>query len=77
MASFTNLALSAGNLGTKYLNQIYTVRREVTDPATGAVTTQQDYSELGWLLITVAVVTVVVPLVVVAVIQRSRLKSVD
>ena len=77
MASFTNLALSASTLGTKYLNRVYTIRREVTDPESGAVTMQQDYSELGWLLITVAVVTVVVPLVVVAVIQRSRLKSVD
>ncbi|MEQ8294431.1 MAG: hypothetical protein RIA08_19710 [Roseovarius sp.] len=77
MASFTNLALSASTLGTKYLNRVYTIRREVTDPESGAVTVQQDYSELGWLLITVAVVTVVVPLVVVAVIQRSRLRSVD
>ena len=77
MASFTNLALSASTLGTKYLNRVYTIRREVTDPESGGVTMQQDYSELGWLLITVAVVTVVVPLVVVAVIQRSRLRSVD
>lgn len=77
MASFTNLALSASTLGTKYLNEVYTIRREVTDPASGAVTMQQDYSELGWLLITVAVVTVAVPLVVVATVQRSRLRSVD
>ncbi|WP_422030728.1 hypothetical protein [Roseovarius sp.] len=77
MASFTNLALSASTLGTKYLNRVYAIRREVTDPESGAVTMQQDYSELGWLLITVAVVTVVVPLVVVAMIQRSRLRSVD
>jgi hypothetical protein len=39
MASFTNLALSASQLGTKYLNQIYTLAREVKDPATGAVVT--------------------------------------
>ena len=29
MASFTNLALSASQLGTKYLNEIYVVTREV------------------------------------------------
>ena len=31
MASFTNLALSASQLGTKYLNGIFTVTREVRD----------------------------------------------
>ena len=31
MASFTNLALSASSLGTKYVNEIYTVTREVRD----------------------------------------------
>ena len=31
MASFTNLALSASTLGTKYVNQFYTVTREVSD----------------------------------------------
>ena len=33
MASFTNLALSASQLGTKYLNQIFVVTREVRDAA--------------------------------------------
>jgi hypothetical protein len=37
MASFTNLALSLSQLGTKYLNQIFVVTREVRDPLTGAV----------------------------------------
>ena len=36
MASFTNLALSAAQLGTKYLNQVFVVTREVKDPATKA-----------------------------------------
>ena len=35
MASFTNLALSASQLGTKYMNQIFFVTREVKDPVTG------------------------------------------
>ena len=37
MASFTNLALSASQLGTRYLNMAFTVTREVRDPATQAV----------------------------------------
>ena len=49
MASFTNLALSASQLGTKYLNQLFVVTREVKD-ATGAVTVPADYSEVGMLL---------------------------
>ena len=75
VASFTNLALSASSLGTKYLNQIFTVTREVREADTGAVTISADYSELGVLLITAGVVTVVLPLVTIAIIQRSRLRS--
>jgi hypothetical protein len=53
MASFTNLALSLSQLGTKYLNQIFTISREVRDNVSGMVTTPADYSELGVLLATV------------------------
>ena len=35
MASFTNLALSFSQLGTKYLNEIFVVTREVRDQSTG------------------------------------------
>jgi hypothetical protein len=77
MASFTNLALSASSLLTKYLNEILVITREVTDPETGAVTTPADYSQLGILLLVVATVTVAAPLLAVAVVQRSRLRSVD
>ncbi|MGD9864922.1 MAG: hypothetical protein AB7S99_17105, partial [Pseudodonghicola sp.] len=76
MASFTNLALSASSLGTKYLNQIFTVTREVKDTA-GAVTTAADYSQLGILLIVVAVVGVVAPLLAVVLVQTSRLHTTD
>ncbi len=75
VASFTNLALSASSLGTKYLNQIFIVTREVREPDTGAITESADYSELGLLLITAGVVTVVLPLVTIAIIQRSPLRS--
>lgn len=77
MASFTNLALSAGSLGTKYLNQVYIVTRKVTDPVTGAVTVTEDYSQLGWLLLTAAGIGVALPLMVVALVQRTRLRSTD
>jgi len=77
MASFTNLALSAASLGTRYLNEIFIVKRQVIDPETGAVLVPQDYSQLGWLLITVAVLTTAVPLVAVALVQRTRLRSAD
>jgi hypothetical protein len=77
MASFTNLALSASSLLTKYLNEIFIVTREVRDAATGQITTPADYSALGLLLITVTVITVGLPLLTVFVIQRSPLRSRD
>ena len=76
MASFTNLALSLASLGTKYLNQIYIVTREVRDSVTGAVKVPADYSELGILLITVTVIGLVLPLLTILVVQKSPLRSV-
>ncbi len=75
MASFTNLALSASNLATRYINEVFVVTREVVDPATGAITVPADYSQLGWLLISVASVTVVAPLIAIFLVQNSRLKT--
>jgi hypothetical protein len=75
MASFSNLALSAAQLGTKYFNQAYTVSREVRDRASGAVAVAQDYSELGELLIAVTLVGLAVPLVAVAGVRLLRLKT--
>lgn len=77
MASFTNLALSASSLLTKYLNEAFIVTREVRDAATGQITTPADYSALGMLLITVTLITVGLPLLTVFVIQRSPLRSKD
>jgi len=62
MASFTNLALSLGQLGTKYVNQWLVVKRAVRDPLTGTVTLAADYSELGLLLLTVTAVGFALPL---------------
>lgn len=75
MASFTNLALSAGSLLTKYLNQVFVVTRDVRDPVTGAIEIAADYSELGWLLISVAMIGVAIPLAVIVAVQNSRLRT--
>lgn len=76
MASFTNLALSAAALGTKYLNQIFVVTREIKDD-TGLITTPADYSVLGALLITVAALKLLIPLATVVLVQMSPLRSTD
>jgi hypothetical protein len=52
MAAFTNLALSASQLATKYLNKIFIIERA-------------RYDELGTLMISVAVIGLVVPVITV------------
>jgi hypothetical protein len=76
MASFTNLALSLAQLGTKYLNQIFTISREVKDNVSGVVTTPADYSELGLLLATVTMIGFVLPISAIVIVKKSRLKGV-
>lgn len=75
MASFTNLALSASQLGTKYLNQFYEVKREVKDAATGQISIPADYSELGQLLITVTIIGFVLPLITILIVKHSRFRN--
>ena len=75
MASFTNLALSLSQLGTKYLNQIFTVSREVRDAATGVISVPADYSDLGVLLITVTLLSLALPMTVIGLVKLSPLRS--
>ncbi len=75
MASFTNLALSLSQLGTKYLNQLYTVSREVRDPVTNTVTTAADYSELGTLIMVSIGIGLILPFLAIFIVKFSRLKS--
>jgi hypothetical protein len=75
MASFTNLALSAASLGTKYLNEIYTVTREVRDRVADVVETVANYDQLGWLMITATLIGLLAPLLTVVIIQRSPLRT--
>ena len=74
MASFTNLALSASQLGAKYLNEIFIVTREVKDAA-GAVKVPADYSQLGDLLITQLVLALLLPFAAILIVRAARLRS--
>jgi hypothetical protein len=62
MASFSNLALAASQLGTVYLNRVFVVKRG-------------DYSELGALMIAAAVLTLALPLIAVAGVRLLRLRT--
>ena len=76
-ASFTNLALSANALGTKYLNEIFIITREVKDRITDQIQikTAADYSELGMLLIVVTLLTLIIPIMTVWFVQKSRFRT--
>ena len=74
MASFTNLALSAAQLGTKYLNRMFSVTREVKDSVTGQLIAPADYGELGVLLITVMVIGLALPFLAILFSRMTRLR---
>jgi BT1 family len=62
MASFSNLALAASQLGTTYLNRVFLVKRG-------------DYSELGELMLVAAALGLLLPLAAVAGVRLSRLRT--
>ena len=74
LASFTNLALSASNLGTKYLNEVFVITREVKTNK-GDIKVAEDYSELGMLLIVVCLLTLIIPILVTYIIKKIKLLS--
>ena len=75
MASFTNLALSLSQLGTKYLNQWFTISREVLNRQTGVVDIPADYSDLGVLLLVVMTIGFLLPFVAIWLVKKTRLKN--
>jgi hypothetical protein len=75
MASFTNLALAASQLGTKYLNRIFSVTREVKDSVTGQITVPADYNELGMLMITVMVIGIALPFLAILFSRMTRFRN--
>ncbi len=64
MASLMNLALTAGTLFSRYLNEIFVVTRAVKDSA-GQVLVHANYDQLGILLIAVSLIGLVIPLLVI------------
>jgi hypothetical protein len=75
MASFTNLALSLSQLGTKYLNEIFIVTREVRNHVTGAVSVPANYSQLGMLLVTVTALNFVLPIAAIVFVKLTRFRT--
>ena len=75
MASFTNLALSASQLGTKYLNQLFEVTREIRDPVTQATKMAADYSQLGALFMISIALGLIVPFAAIWVTRMLKLRS--
>jgi len=61
MASLMNLALTAGGLLTKYLNEIFPVSRQIVE--NGKIIVPMNYSNLGILMIVVTVLNITVPVV--------------
>lgn len=75
MASFTNLALSLSQLGTKYLNQVFTVTREVRNPLTGLVEVAANYSSLGSILATSIVIGFTLPMLAILFVKLTRFRT--
>ena len=74
MASFTNLALSASQLGTKYLNEIFLVTREVRNSA-NVIQVPADYSQLGHLLMLQVMLSLALPFAAILFVRLTRLRS--
>jgi len=75
MASFTNLALSLSQLGTKYLNEIFIITREVKDRVSGAITVAADYGDLGTLLMVQLALGLALPLAAILFARYTRFRS--
>jgi MFS family permease len=73
MASFTNLALSLSQLGTKYLNQIFIITREVKE--VGVVKVPANYDDLGVLLVAQIALGLALPLAAILFARITRFKS--
>ena len=62
LAAFTNLALSASNLATEHINKIFVIERG-------------QYDELGMLMITVTILSLILPILTVVLCNRTLLHS--
>jgi len=75
MASFSNLALAASQLGSQYLNHGFKVAREARDPLTQAVVSAADYSQLGLLLLVTMLLGLLLPFAAIWVTRACKLHS--
>jgi hypothetical protein len=75
MASFTNLALSLSQLGTKYLNEVFVVTREVRDRVNHVVQIPADYSQLGELLVVQVLIGLALPFMAIILARLSKFRS--
>ena len=76
-ASFTNIALSARELLTSYLNKIFVISREVVDKKSNEIIVKANYDDLGSLLITLIIITLVIPLITIYMVQNTKLRSTE
>ena len=76
-ASFTNIALSARELFTSYLNKVFIINREVKDSDTGIILQNANYDDLDNLIISIMLITCLVPLITIFLIQKSKFKSTE
>lgn len=74
MASFSNLALSAGTLGTKYLNEIFVIVKPVYDKS-DVLIKPGIYDQLGPIVITVGLISLVAPLTAILLFTNLRGKE--
>ena len=76
-ASFTNIALSAKELLTSYLNKIFIISREVVDEQSNEIIVKANYNDLDNLLISLIIITLVIPLITIYLIQKTKLRSTE
>ena len=74
-ASFTNIALSARELLTSYLNKVFIINREVVDKSSSEILVRANYNDLDNLLISLIFITIFVPLTTIYLIQKTKFRS--
>ncbi|MAH88855.1 MAG: hypothetical protein CMJ06_02245 [Pelagibacterales bacterium] len=76
-ASFTNIALSARELFTSYLNNIFIIKREILDTQSSKIIEEANYNDLDNLLISLILLTLIIPVITIYLVQRSKFKSIE
>jgi hypothetical protein len=69
--------LSARELFTSYLNKVFVISREVVDKQSNEILVKANYDNLDNLLISLIIITLVVPITTIYIIQKTKLKSTE